>query len=163
MFNKRLGAERVSAIICFYWGNWTNRGFEGAHSRKFCKNNKSLTADAVFFRMIGDSFISKNNNVDVSVGQSVQSRRLELGLSLEDVAKACGINSERLSSYERGETYCFCCPKFLKSRLVISLPICNGLQDALASQFDYTCSRRYRVNGRCGCFFPYDAPKRAPV
>jgi len=53
--------------------------------------------------MIGDSFISKNNNVDVSVGQSVQSRRLELGLSLEDVAKACGINSERLSSYERGE------------------------------------------------------------
>lgn len=103
MFNKRLGAERVSAIICFYWGNWTNRGFEGAHSRKFCKNNKSLTADAVFFRMIGDSFISKNNNVDVSVGQSVQSRRLELGLSLEDVAKACGINSERLSSYERGE------------------------------------------------------------
>ncbi|HYD18191.1 MAG TPA: helix-turn-helix domain-containing protein [Patescibacteria group bacterium] len=40
--------------------------------------------------------------VDVHVGQRVKGRRLSLGLSQDDLAKACGITFQQVQKYERG-------------------------------------------------------------
>ncbi|MBU6474732.1 MAG: helix-turn-helix domain-containing protein [Alphaproteobacteria bacterium] len=77
------------------------------------------------------------NPVDIYVGSKVKSRRLILGLSQEELAKAIGLTFQQVQKYERGTN------RISVSRLV---DICKVLK----VQIDYFFDGSFSLSGKSG-------------
>ena len=66
----------------------------------------------------------RTTEIDGAVGRVVRTRRIELGLSQTDLAKACGITFQQIQKYENGANR-ISCSRLWQFAAVLALPVAS--------------------------------------
>lgn len=74
--------------------------------------------------------------IDVTIGKQLRLRRIEVGMSSEDLGAIIGLSSKQISKYERGEHRIYA-SKLKEISAALTVPI-SYFFDEIDLQFDYS-------------------------